>query len=116
MLRPRLPCRIPSPAAAVALATAAVLAAACDELTGQQPSEYEVFCASCAPGELCVQHFDGPCGVSRMECRPAIAGCTGERCNDVCDEEVCKRGDDVGTCWNGGCPDEVEDAVRCYWP
>ncbi len=91
-----------------ALLAILVLTAGCEEDLG--------LCGACGDGEVCVQFFDGPCGVFRTECQARVATCTGTACTDACDQAHCKGLDANLTCHSGGCPDENPAAIHCYGP
>lgn len=80
--------------------------------TGQATSEDANPCG-CADDEVCVQSFDGQCGVALPACLPNPDGCVpGYPCAAAC-QPFC-GGDHVDACNNSDCPGEIEGAVHCF--
>jgi hypothetical protein len=94
-------------------------AAAIDATPTDAPIDAIDVCATCTGDQLCVEFFDGTCGVFRTECQERHATCaTGTACTPGCMQWQCNDGDDppLIRCDVGGCPVENPAALHCYGP
>lgn len=76
-------------------------------------------CGTCTADQVCVQYFNGTCGIFRTACEPRVAECpSGTSCTDGCNQFQCNRDSDPPflTCHSGGCAGERPDALHCYGP
>lgn len=82
------------------------------------PPDVNPFCATCGPGTICVQFFDGVCGSFRLECQPRNEACLGNACSAECMRWQCNAGDETPffRCDVAGCPGQVPGALYCYGP
>lgn len=58
-------------------------------------------CADCAPGEICVERFDGTCGETYPQCVPKTVDCPQNECTPDCQAAYC------------GAPYQCEDRAPC---
>ena len=83
------------------------------------PNDAPEVCGACTADQVCVQYFDGTCGIFRTACEPRVAECpSGTSCTDGCNQFQCNRSADPPflTCHSGGCAGERPDALHCYGP
>jgi hypothetical protein len=92
----------------------------CDRLPElDAPTDAPDVCRTCTADQICVQYFNGTCGIFRQECAPRVPECpTGTSCTEGCNRYQCNRDFDPPflTCHSGGCPGELPDALHCYGP
>ncbi|MEJ7598299.1 MAG: hypothetical protein WKG01_10345 [Kofleriaceae bacterium] len=75
--------------------------------TGDDP------CDVCTPDQICIQRFDGTCGLA-TSCVTPNATCADKTCSAACENAYCPR---PYQCTNRApCGDESPDAFTCYGP
>jgi hypothetical protein len=71
-------------------------------------------CDDCAPGETCVQWFDGNCITSGPHCVTTSLECPSNTCTADCEQELCAE--PYGCKSAPSCGGEVSGAFTCYGP
>lgn len=70
-------------------------------------------CAACTTDEICVQRFDGTCGIRFHECVERTVACPDNVCSEDCEDAYC--GADTYQCMNRPpCGTESPGAFTCY--
>lgn len=87
---------------------------ACSGLSGRDEVHITIErpCGGCPEGELCVQWFDGVCGVG-TGCQPNPLACAHDTCTPECNASIC--GEFFG-CGGEICGLEVPGLFHCYGP
>jgi hypothetical protein len=76
------------------------------------PDTSSAACAACGAGTICVQLFNGTCGVQNVECKSIVTGCETATCSTACDNAYCDR--QISTCSAAPCGAEIPGAFHCY--
>lgn len=98
--------------------TAAIDASIPDCIHPDTPDPDPAPCATCGADQICVQRFDGTCGVIGFECQVRAPTCNGLECG-TCDIPHCREdpnGPITFTCAAAPCGTEVPGALHCYGP
>jgi len=84
-----------------------------DSTGGDPDTEGPLTACVCPADSICVQFFDGTCGVTSQRCVPNPAGCVaGYPCAAAC-QPLC-GGEGPDSCNNSDCPGEIDGAVHCF--
>lgn len=83
------------------------LVAICDDFPDPDP------CLACTSDQICVQSYDGTCGVPFTACVDPPVECPEAVCNPACDDALCGG---ITTCAAAPCGTESPIAFGCYGP
>ena len=70
-------------------------------------------CDACTADQICIQRFDGTCGLS-TSCVSPSAVCPDKTCSAACESAYCPRPYQCGN--RAPCGTESPDAFTCYGP
>ena len=72
------------------------------------------FCLRCRSDELCVERYNGTCGLMSIECAVKAVDCPNNACTSTCEATYCPFPYQCGI--RGPCGGESPLAFTCYGP